>query len=307
MRNTGTEYGSDERRPIVLPEYSELLPMLTEEQLKALEADLLTNGCYSPIIVNEDMAIVDGHNRQRICEKHGLPYRMVVFSFEDTLEAQQWALDTQKGRRNLDKWELGKIAMKLRPAVEAKAKENMSAGGGNQMSRDVEAGCTKTSKAVSEHVDTRKQLADAVGIGRTTMNRVMEIDEHAPDVVKEALDSKELSINQGYNITKQVQELPEEEREEAAAAAVEIEKAKKDLKQRDSEIESRTKIARLFSKAFELAIQLKPTEENIRIWTECARMIPGEIEDNADEAREIARRFTEIAGHLDALAKEAMK
>jgi len=126
-------------------------------------------------------------------------------------------------------------------------------------------------------------------------------------VVKDALDSKELSINQGYNITKQVQELPEEEREEAAAAAVEIEKAKKDLKQRDSEIESRTKTAKLFSKAFELAIQLKPTEENIRIWTECARMIPGEIEDNADEAREIARRFNEIAGHLDALAKEAMK
>jgi len=135
----------------------------------------------------------------------------------------------------------------------------------------------------------------------------MKIDEEAPDVVKEALDSKELSINQGYNITKQVQELPEEEREEAAAAAVEIEKAKKDLKQRDSEIESRTKTAKLFSKAFELAIQLKPTEENIRIWTECARMIPGEIEDNADEAREIAGRFTEIAGHLDALAKEAMK
>ena len=106
--------------------------IVSEEQLKALEADLLTNGCYSPIIVNEDMAIVDGHNRQRICEKHGLPYRMVVFSFEDTLEAQQWALDTQKGRRNLDKWELGKIALKLRPAIEVQARANQSAAGGDK-------------------------------------------------------------------------------------------------------------------------------------------------------------------------------
>ena len=40
-----------------------------------------------------------------------------VFAFEDDLEAKQWMLDTQKGRRNLDKWELGKIALKLKPEI----------------------------------------------------------------------------------------------------------------------------------------------------------------------------------------------
>ena len=125
MRNTGIEYSSTERAPVVLPELASLLPPLTGEQLAALEADLLKNGCYSPIIVNEDMAIVDGHNRQMLCEKHDIPYKMAVFSFEDMLEAKQWALDTQKGRRNLDKWELGKIALKLKSDIEARAKENM--------------------------------------------------------------------------------------------------------------------------------------------------------------------------------------
>ena len=72
---------------------------------------------------------MDGHNRQSLCEKHGIPYNMAVFAFDDLLEAKQWALDTQKGRRNLDKWELGKIALKLKPEIEAKAKANMSAGG----------------------------------------------------------------------------------------------------------------------------------------------------------------------------------
>lgn len=43
---------------------------------------------------------------------------MLVFSFAGLLEAKQWALDTQKGRRNLDKWELGKIALKLKPEKE---------------------------------------------------------------------------------------------------------------------------------------------------------------------------------------------
>ena len=88
-----------------------------------LEADLLANGCYAPVIVNEDMVIVDGHNRQKLCQQHGIPYEMAVFSFVDLLEAKQWALDTQKGRRNLDKWELGKIALKLKPDIEARAEE----------------------------------------------------------------------------------------------------------------------------------------------------------------------------------------
>ena len=39
MRNTGVEYGSADRTPVVLPEMAELLPPLTGEQLAALEAD----------------------------------------------------------------------------------------------------------------------------------------------------------------------------------------------------------------------------------------------------------------------------
>ena len=117
MKNTGITYTSAERSPVILPEMAELLPPLSAEQSAALEEDLLRNGCYSPVIVNEDMVIVDGHNRQALCEKHGLPYTMAVFSFEDLLEAKQWALDTQKGRRNLEKWELGKIALKLKPEM----------------------------------------------------------------------------------------------------------------------------------------------------------------------------------------------
>ena len=304
MRNTGIEYGSDERKPVILPELSELLPPLTGEQLAALESDLLTNGCYSPIIVNEDLAIVDGHNRQRLCEQHGIPYRMVVFAFVDLLEAQQWALDTQKGRRNLDKWELGKIALKLRSSIEERARSNQSAAGGDK----TEAGSALDNVVQSAPpVHVRKELGDAVGLGEVTMGKVMQIDEHAPDVVKDALDNKELSINQGYNITKQVQELPEEEREKAAAMAVEVEKAKKELREKDAELESRTRIAKLFSKAFEVSIQLKATEENIRIWTECARMVPGEIEETAGEARELSGRFAEIAKLLDALAKKAVR
>ncbi|MDE6455435.1 MAG: hypothetical protein K2L38_05945 [Dysosmobacter sp.] len=300
MRNTGIEYGSADRTPVVLPEMAELLPPLTGEQLTALEADLLKNGCYAPIIVNEDMVIVDGHNRQSLCEKHGIPYKMAVFSFEDLLEAKRWAIENQRGRRNLEKWELGKIALKLKPDIEAKAKANMSAGGQSyRPSETSEEGLTTLSNLPS--INTRKELADSVGIGEVTMGKVMQIDEHAPPAVKEALDSGELSVNQGYNITKQVQALPEEQREEAAAQAVELAKAKKEIQAIDAEADRRGKIAALFCKAFERAVLLTPTEENVRIWIENTRMRFDEIEDSVKEARELAETFSAIADILETL------
>ena len=296
MKNIGIEYSSTERTPVVLPELAELLPPLTEEQLAALESDLLKNGCYSPIIVNEDMVVVDGHNRQTLCEKHRIPYKLAVFSFEDMLEAKQWALDNQKGRRNLDKWELGKIALKLKPDIEARAKANQSAAGGDKS----EQGALLTTLSEAPHpVNTRKELADTVGIGEVTMGKVMQIDEHAPPAVKEALDSGDLSVNQGYNITRQVRDLPEEERDEAAAQAVELVKAKKEVQALDAEAERRGKVAGLFCKAFEKAVLLTPTEENVRFWVEGTRMHPDEIADSVKEAHELAEVFSAIAGILE--------
>ena len=288
MKNTGITYTSAERSPVILPEMAELLPPLSAEQLDALEADLIKNGCYSPIIVNEDMVIIDGHNRQALCEKHGLPYTMAVFSFEDMLEAKQWALDTQKGRRNLEKWELGKIALKLKPEIEAKAKANMAAGGQNFRPSEAE-----------EAVDTRKELAEAVGLGERTMGKVIQIDENAPDAIKEALDKKELSINKGYDLTRQLQDVPEDQREQAAAELLEYEKAKKELKQQESEIDRRGKVANLFCKAYEKAVLLTATEENVRCWTEGTRMTLEELRDTVKESREIAQMFMSIADIIE--------
>ena len=300
MKNTGIRYSSAERAPTVLPEMAQLLPPLTGEQLAALEADLLANGCYAPVIVNEDMVIIDGPNRQKLCQQHGIPYDMAVFSFADLLEAKRWALDTQKARRNLDKWELGKIALKLKPDIEARARANMSAGGGDQKSEDAKSGLATLPNPIPP-IDTRKELAESVGLGERTMGKVMQIEEYAPPAVKEALDSRDLSIHQGYNITRQVRELPEERREEAAALAVELEKAKKEIRQGDEDSARRHKVAGLFCKAFEKAVLLTPTEENVRLWAECTRMTQEEMEDNIKEARELAEVFAAIASILETM------
>ncbi len=294
MRNTGITYTSEEKTPTILPELQELLPPLGAEQLSALEASIQSVGCYQPIIVDEQLRIVDGHHRQKICAEHGIPYSMLVFAFDDLLEAKQWMLDTQKGRRNLTLWELGQIALKLKPDIEARAKENLSSCGRNHRTDTMSPPLATLPKVVTP-VDTRKEMANAVGIGERTMGKVMQIEENAPSVVKEALDKKELSINQGYNITRQVQELPPEQQEQAAIEAVELAKVQKNFHRADAAIDERTTLAKLYSRAFEYGIQLEPSEEKVRTWADCARMKLDELASSADEAQTISEYFSEIA------------
>ncbi len=254
----------------------------------------MENGCYTPIIINEDIVVIDSHNRFRICEKHGLPYKMLVFSFTDLLEAKQWALNTQKGRRNLDKWELGKIALKLKPEIEARAQANMSAGGGDRKSESVKSGLVNSPNPILP-VDTRKEAALAVGIGEQPMGRVAQLAEAAPQALKDALDRKEVSINQNWKILKAVQRLPLKEQKSTVAGML---LTMWEIDQLDAEAERRGKIAGLFCKAYERAVLLTPTLENVRIWVENTRMRPDEIEGSMRESYELAQTFQAIGDLL---------
>jgi hypothetical protein len=133
------------------------------------------------------------------------------------------------------------------------------------------------------------------------MHRIIKIDENAPESVKEALDSKELSVNQGYNLTKKLLELPEEQREAAAIDALEQEKAKKELRKADAEIDRRARISTQFSKAYGLAVQLEATEDSVRAWTEFSGMDKTCIQDMIRESMELAEKFQAIAELLEVL------
>ncbi len=274
--------------PVILPEMEQLLPPLSGEQFSSLENDILENGCYTPIIVNEDMVIIDGHNRFHICEKHGLPYKMLVFSFVDLLEAKQWVLDTQKGRRNLDKWELGQIALRLKPEIEARAKVNQSAAGGDKSGKGVLSANSPKALQPKRAGPGRWHRGTDHGQGRSVVR------ECSPSL-KEALENKKVSVNQGWKIMKAVQQLLPEEQEPAAA---EMLSAVREIDQSDAEADRRHKIAGLFCKAYEWAVLLTPTPENVRCWVEGTRMRPDEVEDSIKESYELAQTFQLIGDIL---------
>ena len=159
---------------------------------------------------------------------------------------------------------------------------------------------TLVSKSVPDTLDTRKELAKTVGVGEVTMGRAMKIEDEAPQPVKDAVDSGDLTIAQGYNLTQELQELdlPDEEKEQAALEAVEREIARKN-ESRKRKINENTRIAKGFSSAFEASLLIEPTKENISIWVEQGGITYDSLDNIIDEAKRLSERYAIIADILE--------
>lgn len=286
MEEIRREYVSTECSPVIDPELRDLLPSITDEEREALTSDILKNGCYSPMICMEDMTLVDGHHRYGICTEHDIPYRMVVLNFEDKLAAMEWMIDTQKGRRNLTKYQLGQIALKIKSKVEEKARRNFG------MRTDLSASLPEGYAPV----DTRKDLAKTVGLGERTMGKIMKIDEDAPELVKQAVEADEITVNAAYDVTRRLMELPEEEREDAVEEYVEAAKAyKRGVKKADEKHD----IAVAINRAMEQAGKMEVTDTTVRIWIDYCGVRSDAVDDAIQEAGEYAEKFLLLKAILE--------
>jgi len=58
-------------------------PMMTDEELADLAADIKANGLLHPIVVDKEGALIDGRNRARACEIAGVEPTIMVFDGDD--------------------------------------------------------------------------------------------------------------------------------------------------------------------------------------------------------------------------------
>lgn len=96
-----------ESSPItVLKALKEFILPLSREEFSVLEQNILSEGCRDPLVVwqrpDGTNILVDGHNRLKICQKHGLPYKVKKINFDDLDQVKDWMVDNQLGRRNLN-------------------------------------------------------------------------------------------------------------------------------------------------------------------------------------------------------------
>ena len=196
---------------IIDNEFRNLIPPLSDDEFKQLEENLLRDGIRDPLVVWNGI-LIDGHNRFEIAQKHGLEFVTTELQFADRNEAKIWIIQNQLGRRNLSAYDRSILALKLKPVIAAKAKENSLANLKQNTDRQTFAhrnNCEETNTLtppIEESADDRKtnaQVAQAAGVSRETIRKVEKIEAQASPEIKAALRTGDMSINAAYNKVQQ--------------------------------------------------------------------------------------------------------
>lgn len=209
-------------------EFKNLIPPLSKEEYEQLEKNILAEGIREPILLwdvtqyqccNNQLwkdiddrvcvncgkeferieYIIDGHNRYEIATKHNLEYKTAYKHFDNRESVIEWIILNQFGRRNLSAYDRSRLALKLKPVFEEKAKENILATQNNNSSSAFQ----KSGK----QIHTSKELAKVAGVSHDTIAKVQKIEEKAPEIIKEKVKSGDISINQAYQQVRKQEKL----------------------------------------------------------------------------------------------------
>ena len=112
---------------VINPNFQNLIPPLSLEELSALEASIKQDGCRDPLVVWHN-TIIDGHHRYTICNKYGISFNVIEKSeLETELDVKLWMINNQFSRRNLPTETRLALAYKFKEFEVEKAKERQGA------------------------------------------------------------------------------------------------------------------------------------------------------------------------------------
>lgn len=175
--------------------FKNLIPPLTTEERATLEKECVDYGIRDALVIadyagSQGLVLIDGHNRYEISQKHNLSFKTERLSFESRADAEAWVIRNQLGRRNIPNYVRAELALKLKPVIAEKAKENQA--------NHTEQGYQKSDKPVT----TAKELAKVAGVSHDTIHKVEVIKEKANELdprTIEDLRRGDVSINKVYS------------------------------------------------------------------------------------------------------------
>lgn len=176
--------------------------------LSEIIEDMNKNGfdaCHPIIVWN--MTVVDGHTRLRAAVAAGIETVPVICRrFEDEVEALEYAIKTQRNRRNLTDWELFQCLQKL----DARKKIGRPAKGSS-----------------APRGNTSDLIAATLGISATKVDKLRAISDYGTEEIKDALRRGEYSVNGAYQAVmaprrKQPKSLPDADAEVIHAVMADI-------------------------------------------------------------------------------------
>lgn len=192
-------------------EFKNLIPPLTPDEYKGLEESILKEGCRDSLVTWNDI-LIDGHNRFEICVKHNIPFQTVQRDFNNRENAIEWIILNQFGRRNINDFQRSELALRLKPVIAEKAKEQQKQSGGDKKSTNYQKSVMQKSAEPISPITTREEIAKAAGVSHDTISKVEKIKQTAPEPIIQTARKNDISINSAYQVTK----LEPEEQQEIA-------------------------------------------------------------------------------------------
>jgi ParB-like chromosome segregation protein Spo0J len=178
------------------PEYDKILPKMSEEEFTELKTSIQTEGQHYPIIVNEDLEVLDGHHRFRACTELGLEPDFEVRKFDDKLLEKKFVIEANLRRRHLNNFQLVELAVPLLEIERALAKKRQSKGGKN--GRDMQLGLASDDAEPEPKAKATDAVAKKAGVSTRTFERGKKIIEKASEDDKQKLRDGKTSISKVY-------------------------------------------------------------------------------------------------------------
>jgi ParB-like chromosome segregation protein Spo0J len=190
---------------------------MSEEEFAELKKSIETEGQHYPIIVNQDLEVLDGHHRFRACTELGIEPDFEVKQFEDKLIEKKFVIEANLRRRHLNNFQLVELAVPLLEIEKSLAKKRQSVGGKNGREKQI-VDELAPDDAESEFEPffkgkTAEVVAKKAGVSTRTLERGKKILEKASEDDKQKLRDGKTSISHVYQeiVREEKPQKPQEE------------------------------------------------------------------------------------------------
>jgi ParB-like chromosome segregation protein Spo0J len=167
-------------------EFADIFPMLSEEELAELCADIKKNGLTDPVTLYEGK-VLDGRNRATACEKLGINPKTVKYTGDDPLG---FVLSKNLHRRHLTTGQRSMIAEKLATLSEGRPK-----------------------KTVENSTVSTETAAKTLNVSRDSVQQARKVRTKAVPEVAEAVEAGKMPVS----VAAKLADAPPEEQREAVA------------------------------------------------------------------------------------------
>jgi ParB-like chromosome segregation protein Spo0J len=175
-----------------------MLPMMSQEEFEQLKESIRTEGQHYPIIVSEDLEVLDGHHRFRACLELEIDPDFEVKHFENKLLEKKFVIEANLRRRHLNNFQLVELAVPLLEIEKALTKKQHAQKSQKESIVQTETEDDNSFSALEPKGKDIEKVAKKAGVSTRILEQGKKIIEEASEDDKQKLREGKTSISKVY-------------------------------------------------------------------------------------------------------------